>query len=305
MSRGASSDMVVGVNWGSTNFRAYLIGPEGAALDEFAEAKGVVGLDRPAMAGLIKKVADRWPEKHPIYASGMIGSHVGWASVPYASAPAGASDLKAAALETAIGDVAVRILPGVSCRRRDGQPDVLRGEEIDLIGLARLANQDGLVVLPGAHTKWAWLQGERIGEFFTSMSGEMFDRLTEAGLLSSIVDGAACDGPAFQDGVAMARERRLSLGTLLFGARARAMQGDLVPADAASYLRGLLIGSEIADALELYPALGERPVSLAGSVALCELYASALAASGVHSEIVDPRLACLVGFRALHEANID
>ena len=304
MSRGADADTMVGVNWGSTNFRAYLIGPEGAALDEFAAPAGVVGLDRPAMAGVMAQVIERWPEKPPVYASGMIGSNIGWASVPYANAPAGASDLKSAALKTAMGDVAVRILPGVSCRRRDGQPDVMRGEEIELIGLARLTGRDGLVVLPGTHTKWAWLEGERIGEFFTSMSGEMFDRLTEAGLLSSIVEGEARDGPAFKAGVATARERRLSLGTLLFGARARVMQGDLSRADAASYLRGLLIGAEIADALELYPALGERPVPLVGNPALCALYASALEASGVSSEIVDSRLACLLGFRALHEANI-
>ncbi len=302
MSLAAEADTVVGVNWGSTNFRAYLIGEDGAALDEFAAPAGVVGLDRAGMAGLIAQVAARWPGETRVYASGMIGSNIGWASVPYANAPAGASDLKAAALATSMGEVSVHILPGVSCRRRDGKPDVLRGEEVELIGLARLTRRDGLVVLPGAHTKWALLEGGRIREFFTSMSGEMFDRLTAAGLLASVVEGEAQDGAAFLDGIRAARERRLSLGTLLFGARARVMQGDLPKSETASYLRGLLIGAEIGDALELYPKLAEQPVPLVGNAALCALYASGLAASGIASEIVGSRRACLAGFRALHEA---
>lgn len=304
MSLGAESETVVGVNWGSTNFRAYLIGADGIPLDEMVVAAGVAGLDRPGMAGLMRQLAQRWPDRAPVYASGMIGSNIGWASVPYASAPAGASDLKAAALNTAMGEVPVRILPGVSCRRRDGKPDVLRGEEVELIGLARLTGGDGLVVVPGTHTKWAWLDGERIGEFFTSMSGEMFDRLTAEGLLASIVEGEASDGAAFREGVLTSSERRLSLGTLLFGARARVMQGHLGKTDAASYLRGLLIGAEVGDAKELYPCLGDRPVPLVGSSPLTALYASALAISGIASEIVDSRRACLAGFRALHEANI-
>ncbi len=305
MSPAAEADIVVGVNWGSANFRAYLIGAEGRALDEYSAPAGVAGLDRPGMAALIAQLAERWPMERPLYASGMIGSNIGWASVPYADAPAGAAEIKAAALATTMGEVPVRILPGVSCRRHDGRPDVLRGEEIELLGLARLIGRDGIAVLPGAHTKWAWLQGERIGEFFTSMSGEMFERLTAAGLLASITEGEAKDGAAFEEGVHTGRERRLSLGTLLFGARARVMQGDLAMADATSYLRGLLIGSEIGDALHLYPELGERPVPLVGEGSLIGLYARALELSGIPSDIVDPRLACLTGFRALHEARLD
>lgn len=304
MPLGAELETIVGVNWGSTNFRAYLIGAEGVPLDEFSAPAGIIGLARADMAGMVNGIGQRWPDKAAVYASGMIGSNIGWVHVPYAAAPASASDLKAAAMDAAIGDVSVRILPGVSCRR-NGSADVLRGEEIELLGLARLTGRNGLVALPGTHTKWAWLEDGRIGEFFTSMSGEMFDRLTTNGLLASIVEDEGRDGQAFQDGVAAGRKRQLSLGTLLFGARARVMQGDLAKADAASYLRGLLIGSEIGDALSLYPDLKERPVPLVGNAALSALYASALAASGVDCELIDSEQACLAGFRSLHEAEID
>ena len=102
-------------------------------------------------------------------------------------------------------------------------------------------------------------------------------------------------------GVAAGRARQLGLGTLLFGARAQVVRGVLAKADAASYIRGLLIGSEIADALAVYPTLRDAVVPLIGNRALCRLYASALGAADVRSELIDSRAACLRGFRALHE----
>ena len=60
-------------------------------------------------------------------------------------------------------------------------------------------------MLPGTHTKWVIVRDGRVTDFFTSMSGEIFDRLTAQGLLASIVDGEARPGQAFDDGVAAGR----------------------------------------------------------------------------------------------------
>ena len=302
MSRGDEGGTFVGVNWGSTNFRAFLIGANGAAIDEYAAPAGVVVLDRSGMAARMNELAERWPNRGPVYASGMIGSNVGWTEVPYVVAPAGCADLAAAAVATQIGNVPTHIVPGITCRRSfDDAPDILRGEEIELMGLAALRSADGWVALPGTHTKWARLEKGCVVDFFTSMSGEIFDRLTAKGLLASIVDGEAADGPAFQKGVAAGRARELGLGTLLFGARAQVVRGVLAKSDAASYIRGLLIGSEIADAMAVYRTLGEGVVPLIGNQQLCRLYASALGSAGISSELIDSREACLRGFRALHE----
>jgi 2-dehydro-3-deoxygalactonokinase len=302
VSLGDKAYTFVGVNWGSTNFRAYLIGADGAVIEDYAAPAGIVSLDRAGMAATMDALATRWPNSGPIYASGMIGSNVGWTEVPYAEAPAGCADLATAAVSTTIGNVPVHIVPGIACRRSfDGEPDILRGEEIELMGLAALRAVDGWVALPGTHTKWARLEQGRVIDFFTSMSGEIFDRLTAKGLLASIVAGEAVDGAIFLKGVAAGRARRLSLGTLLFGARAQVVRGALAKVDAASYIRGLLIGSEIADAMAVYPTVGEAVIPLIGNRALCQLYASALAAAGMTGELIDSRAACLRGFRALHE----
>ncbi len=304
MSRGdeggrAASDLV-GINWGSTNFRAYRISASGGVVDEFASASGVSGLGRDGMVATVAGLVDRWPDAGGlrIYASGMVGSNIGWVEAPYVRAPASLADVAAALVPACMGETPLSIVPGVSCRRAfDDGPDVLRGEEMELFGFAA-ANPRwrGLIALPGTHTKWARFEAGRIVDFFTSMSGEMFDRLTAAGLLSSIVDGPAAAGPAFLEGVATGRRHQLGLATSLFGARARVMQGLLAKVDAASYLRGLLIGAEIADALAVLPDLGAAPVPLIGNGPLCQLYAAALRAEGLDSHFVDSRSACVSGF---------
>jgi 2-dehydro-3-deoxygalactonokinase len=302
VSRGADTNTFVGINWGSTNFRALLISADGAAIDEYSAHAGVVALDRDGMVAMMDELAARWPNRGPVYASGMIGSNVGWLEVPYAAAPAGCADLAAAAVATRIGNVPAHVVPGITCRRSfDGEPDILRGEEIELMGLAALRGIDSWVALPGTHTKWARLVNGRVVDFFTSMSGEIFDRLTATGLLASIVDGEAKEGFAFDKGVGAGRARRLSLGTLLFGARAQVVRGVLAKSDAASYIRGVLIGSEIADAMGVYPTLSESVIPLIGNRALCHLYASALRTAGISSELIESRAACLRGFQALHE----
>lgn len=298
----ADETEIVGVNWGSSNFRAYRIAPDGTAIDEYAAPTGVAGLDREGMAAMIRELAARWPGHGSVYASGMIGSNIGWVEAPYADAPAGLREVAAAAVAATIGETEVRIVPGVACRRAfDDAPDVMRGEEVELLGLVAMGHGDGVAALPGTHTKWVRLENGRIVDFFTAMSGEIYDRLTRQGLLASIIEGEAAQGEAFQAGVATGRARRLGLGTLLFGARAQVIRGDLPRAESASYIRGLLIGAEVADALDACPGLADAPVPLIGNEPLSRLYAAALASVGVETRLVGSRDACLRGFRALHE----
>ena len=293
----------VGINWGSTNFRAYRISASGHVLDVFSKSAGVSGLGRDGMVATVAELASHWSDLNSlrVYASGMVGSNIGWAPAPYVPAPAGLADVAKALISTRIGETPLKIVPGVSCRRAfDDGPDVLRGEEMELFGFAAANPRwSGLIALPGTHTKWARFEAGRIVDFFTSMSGEMFDRLTAAGLLSSIVDGPATNGAAFQEGVATGRRRQLGLATSLFGARARVMQGVLAKPDAASYVRGLLIGAEIADALAVLPDLHTASVPLVGNGPLCQLYAAALAAEGIGSHFVDSHAACVSGFHHL------
>lgn len=304
MSPDGRSRGIVGVNWGSSRFRAYRISDVGEVLDEVDAPDGVAGLDRAGMAAAMDALVERWPDHGPIFASGMIGSNIGWTQVPYAPAPASAADLALAATATRIGAADVLLVPGVACRRSvDDAPDVMRGEEVELLGLTPPGEAAHLVVvLPGTHTKWTRVDSGSVSDFFTSISGEIFDRLTGQGLFASTIEGEAQAGERFREGLAHAFERDLGLATLLFGARARVMRGGLEKRDAASYLRGLLVGAELKDAARLLSLSDVDAVAIVGNAPLCALYADALEWLGLRSRSVPSRDACVAGFRALHAA---
>ena len=303
MSQGVeTTNRVVGINWGSTNLRAWLIAPDRSVLDRAEGPGGVAELTRDEMCRCIEALAARWGRSCDYWASGMIGSAIGWTDAGYRETPSSLADLAAAAVLTEIGGCSVRIVPGLACTGPHGAPDVMRGEELELFGLLAGGAEmphEALVLLPGTHSKWVLWRDGGIANFFTSMAGEIFDRMTASGLLASITDGMGEPGDAFDEGVRRARNSGLDSATLAFEARARALRQNLTPRDAASRFRGALLGAEIADARRLYPMLGKVPLTLIGSAATCALYARALALEGMHARTVPSGECCAAGYAKL------
>ncbi|WP_420138388.1 2-dehydro-3-deoxygalactonokinase [Sphingomonas sp.] len=300
MSRAADGRDIAGLSWGSNHFHAYRIGADGALVDCYSHPRGVLSMDRRAMAEAAGEVVGRWPGLSNIWASGMIGSSLGWAEVPYAQAPVGRDEIVAAAPLMTIGGVDIRIVPGITCTRTtDAEPDVLRGEEVELLGIMR-GQDDMIAILPGAHPKWLSLRQGRVTDFFTSLNGEIYNQVTKQGLLASITGDEAEDGDAFREGVRVGRLQPLTLGTLLFGVRARVIRNTLPKDDASSYLRGLLIGSELADGERLLPDFASARVAVIGGGALANLYVAALAVQAIPAQLVDPQAARVAGFHALN-----
>lgn len=296
---------MVGINWGSSNFRAWQIGADGSVLDRVAMPRGVALLDRDGMRACIDELVTRWGPLGDCWASGMIGSNIGWAEAGYCEAPSSVADLAARSLDEMIGDTSVRVIPGLACTGPHGGPDVMRGEEVELYGYLALSGAgagDHFIVLPGTHSKWVHYRDGRIADFFTAMGGEVFDRMTNQGLLSSITEGSGATGAAFDGGCDRARISGLGLGTLLFETRARAVRAGLGKQNAASHLRGVLIGSEVADALRLYPALRGAQVTLIGNPGLSAMFARALSSLEIGVEIVESEPCCVAGYRALAHA---
>jgi 2-dehydro-3-deoxygalactonokinase len=295
----------IAINWGSSNFRAYRIDETGRARDTLTEAAGIAALDRAGMEAQIERVNQRWPGVDALYACGMIGSNIGWVDAGYVDCPVGLEELAGRLHATEIGGRKMLIVPGLACHRAaDNAPDILRGEETELFGLMSAGRipLNGMVALPGTHGKWVQIVDGRVADFMTAMSGEIFDRLTANGLLASIVGAPAQPGPAFDAGVRASASRKLGLGTLLFGARARVIRQELARDDAASYLRGLLIGAEIADASAIYPIGEGGTITLIGTSQVCAMYARGLMLLGLASQTVDAADATLRGFAALRAA---
>ena len=209
-------------------------------------------------------------------ACGMVGSAHGWREAAYASCPLPLDQLHRhlTVVEAGAG-VKVHIVPGVRDRGADGLPDVMRGEETQLLGL--LATQPGLaqaatIVLPGTHSKWVRLQQGRLQGFATRMTGEQFALLREHSVLGRLMAPAETfDSAAFTRGVAAARSSGgADLGRLLFSVRTLGLFSELPATGLEDYLSGLLIGVELAAALPACAATA--PLVLVGEAALCERY---------------------------------
>ena len=131
----------------------------------------------------------------PILMSGMIGARQGWVEAPYAQCPAGLQEIAAAivTIETrTLGPLG--LVPGVCAFDRDGAPDVMRGEETQILGaLAATERTEGIFVLPGTHSKWARVEAGRIMSFSTYMTGEVFAALKDHTILGRLMEAAAED----------------------------------------------------------------------------------------------------------------
>src|SRR5262249_49939045 len=144
------------------------------------------------------------------------------------------------------------IVPGMSLDHAT-QPEVMRGEECQILGALLTRRQpDGVFLLPGTHSKWARVSGQRLIEFRTYLTGEMFNLLRQSGTLAQLMSGDAEDDNAFARGV-LAIGPGTELLNCLFSARTLALFGRLESREVASYLSGLLVGTEMRDALAAWP----------------------------------------------------
>jgi 2-dehydro-3-deoxygalactonokinase len=283
----------IAIDWGTTNRRAWLMGDAGAVLDTMRDDRGVLAVERDRYPAELTAVRDRFGPL-PVIAAGMVGSTRGWREAPYLAVPADLESLAVACVTVAGKDM--MIVPGVSLRT-GSRADVMRGEEVQVLGavIAGLAPGDALFAQPGTHNKWVEVQGGRIVDFATAMTGELFALLRSHGILAGMLDGEVADGPAFRDGVARGAGAT-DLPVALFGVRASVLLSTLPPEDAAAFASGVLIGADVGAR-----DLAGRDVHLLADGALAALYAAAIETRGGMAVAVDSHSAFLAGIRHIWE----
>jgi 2-dehydro-3-deoxygalactonokinase len=293
----------VAVDWGTSNLRAWGIGPDGDITFERSSPKGMGKLTREEFPAALSEVLDGVDAARAapldVVICGMAGARQGWLEAPYLEAPTDLRGLLAGAVRPAMPDytLAPAILPGVC--QKGGSDNVMRGEETQLLGLAALKpGFSGVVCMPGTHSKWAELSGTRIERFSTAMTGEMFELLRTHSVLRHSLTGTL-DGPGRDDGFETGARTGLAdpaqlLGTL-FQVRAGALLSDRQPDWCAGYLSGLLIGTEIGSNRHL---IGQNAVPLIGSPQLCALYARVLDMIGARGDTQDATAIVLAGIKA-------
>jgi 2-dehydro-3-deoxygalactonokinase len=279
---------LIGLDWGTSSLRAYRLDSAGRIKESRHRAWGLRQLPDGGFDAALSAITEGWPAL-PRLACGMVGSRSGWREVPYLDLPAGAMQIgRALGRLTAADGMDVHLVPGL---RDPRGPDVMRGEETQLVGALALhpalAGASGWI-LPGTHSKWATVRDGAVTGFRTLMTGELFALLQRHSILGTGTASAAADPEAFARGVVAARDSGAA-GALsrLFSVRSLMLDGALAPEAVPDYLSGLLIGEEFRAAMADGLARRDTPLRLIGDAALCERYCHA----ATHFDIeLDPPL---------------
>ncbi|MFB0710883.1 2-dehydro-3-deoxygalactonokinase [Buttiauxella noackiae] len=238
----------IAIDWGTTNFRAFLM--QGSKqVSRISQPCGLLSVEKDQFAPTLQNLLQTWLEQYgnlPIVMAGMVGSQQGWHEVPYAPLPCNAQDLasRTLAFTTRWGSQAW-LIPGANGTSQFGQPDVMRGEEVQLFGLSALHPADEhFVLLPGTHSKHAQLRLGEITASSTFMTGEIFSLLSQHSILGRALPEQQEDNEAFLLGVRTAIQGA-PFTHLIFSARTRRLAGEIKEASVHSYLSGLTIGYEL------------------------------------------------------------
>ncbi|GIZ51230.1 2-dehydro-3-deoxygalactonokinase [Noviherbaspirillum aridicola] len=278
---------LLGIDWGTSNRRAYLLDRDGRLLRRHEDEGGILRVDgdfEGSLAALLRVLGLAGAE---VVMSGMVGSRNGWQEAPYldVAEPLSALGARMAEVGTALPGVRCRIVPGYRFLDPQNVPDVMRGEEAQLLGTLRLGADEGWFLLPGTHSKWARVEQGRIMEFYTFMTGELYALLSQHGTLSKVMDARQSVPEAFAAGMQAARHAPFTHAA--FGCRALVVTDMMPAAHTASYLSGLLIGTELHDILRR--AGGSlHAVQVIGSEALGKRYLEALQLAGIGARAWQP-----------------
>jgi len=269
---------LIGLDWGTTSLRAYLLDESGRVLEMRARHWGIRQLPDGGFDAALDNVLAGWPAC-PVLASGMVGSRGGWREVPYVDLPANLAAVAGALsfVDSAAGR-RVHLVPGL---RHTVTADVMRGEETEIFGalaLQPVLAASSALLLPGTHSKWVTVRDGRVVDFATAMTGELYAALRHHTILATGLPGEdpQSNQDAFRRGVQAARDSGAA-GALsrLFSARALVLAGTLELLAVPDYLSGLLIGEELRSALAAGRIDCATPLQLIGNTPLCRRYAAA------------------------------
>lgn len=309
--------LLIAVDWGTSHLRAYLCSqppPTQAnsgnelVLKEWKKGAGVLKITQDFESELFN-VLQPWLDEHgklPIIMMGQIGSSIGWQETPYLQCPVSPSDVASHCVYFECRSHQIAIVPGVSCVHNNGMRDVMRGEEMQVLGWLQLseAHQTGehIICLPGTHTKWVRVLNGEIQVFKTALTGELFDLLSHGSVLIQ-QRSDTFDFATFEQGVRFTLESGSgSFSHGLFSVRSKQLFGELAPENSQAYLSGVLIGSDVRAALNAteWSLTPGAHVSVIGSKLVSNCFAKALQLAGMKTTLYSEKQTSLNGIAVVN-----
>jgi len=263
-------------------------------LGERTSDKGMGALKPDEFEAVLVDVCADWLDSaHHVVACGMVGSRQGWVEAPYQTAPCAVCPATMVTAPVACAGLTVHVIPGI---RQTDPADVMRGEETQIAGfLAQNTGWDGVICLPGTHTKWVHVSAGEVVSFKTFMTGEMFALLASQSVLRHSIAPTGWDASAFETALSQTLSRPESLAGRLFGLRAAHLVHGTNPSILRAELSGLLIGAELAAAKPYW--LGQ-PVAIIGADTVAAPYLAGLETLGVKAIRADAKDMTLAGIKA-------
>lgn len=276
----------IAIDWGSSNLRVWALNNNNAILDSILSNDGMLGLASNEFEPLLLEKISKWgvgDANIPILCCGMVGAKQGWVEAPYASIPYNlmqeADNVKVRCSDHRLN---VRILGGL---RQDNPADVMRGEETQIRGfLSIFSNFDGIICLPGTHTKWVHVSAGEVISFRTFMSGELFDLLSKYSVLKHSVKSDDWNDKEFRSAVSESISNPQKIFSDFFKLRADHLLKQVEQSELKSKLSGYIIGVELAGAKPYW--LGQNVVIL-GNDYLSKIYKTALEGQGIFAQEID------------------
>ncbi|MEM8978059.1 MAG: 2-dehydro-3-deoxygalactonokinase [Pseudomonadota bacterium] len=289
----------IAADWGTSNLRVWALSDDDAVQDQAENNQGMAKLAPGSFEKALREIIAPWHAKTlNVLACGMVGARQGWVEAPYAQVPCKPDGTEPVAVTTSASDLRVSVLPGL---KQVKHPDVMRGEETQIAGFLRLnPNWDGVVCLPGTHSKWVHVSAGEVVSFRTFLSGELFALLAYDSVLKHSVDTKDFDKEAFLSAVSDTLSKPAIFAAKLFELRASHLLNDTEASVSRSRLSGLIIGSEIAAAKPYW--LGQQ-VALIGAPYICGYYAEALSTLSVPTRSEDAGQMTLSGLIAARHAH--
>ncbi|MCY9802596.1 2-dehydro-3-deoxygalactonokinase [Vibrio scophthalmi] len=290
----------IAVDWGTSNFRAFLMTEDGLAIDKITASCGLLAVPDGLFSETFRQLTSPWAgkiESLPVLLGGMVGSQQGWCDVPYASLPVSIHDLSENLVDVELpwGQKGW-IVPGAAGDNQFEFHDVMRGEEIQLMGLAHQLGQNNVIaILPGTHSKHARIKEQSLISFQTYMTGELFSILKQHSILGRQLPEQHHSKNAFLKGVDAGRKGLLS--AVIFSARTERLFNHISSSNIESYLSGILIGAELS------AISTDDLVYIVGDEKLCTLYQTALVHIGLKSKILSGDDCFLSGLTTIYQKN--
>ncbi|GGF76242.1 2-dehydro-3-deoxygalactonokinase [Alteromonas lipolytica] len=292
------------VDWGTTNFRAYLLDEQGNCLAEKSAPSGISQINGKFEFTLNVNIGD-WLKQYDnltVILAGMIGSQIGWKNTPYVDCPAPVNGYGQYGVQVEeFNNGNCFIIPGMKQDTADGKVDVMRGEELQVIGASLLANdtEEAAYCCPGTHTKWVKVQQGNITSISTAMTGEMFALLSSHSILANSLDKTSeLDEAAFMKGLEYSQQPG-GLLNHIFSVRTQFVTGKQDTSAGAGYLSGILIGHEISAFINANGKDAIGTCHIIGSSGLSKLYQTAMNHFGISNALIADKDASIAGANSL------